>query len=412
MTIPQNGFFRTLGIEPEDSVAIARLSRATDIPTERLRFYNETSTLPSGRDLEQIQNKLGIQLTVLMLGMGCLDRRLIEALQRHAGEVHNLVASELSSLNAVPARQKPRRAFKTALGELYEGDCLDLLSNLPSDSVDLVFADPPFNLRKLYPSQISDDLREHEYLAWCEEWARECVRVLKPGGSLFIWNLPKWNAHMTGFLNHRLTFRHWIAVDIKSSLPILGRLYPSHYSLLYYCKGEKPRVFHPDRLPMEVCPKCKEDLRDYGGYKDRMNPSGVNLTDVWFDMSPVRHAKYKKRKGANELPVRLLDRVIEMASDVGDLVLDPFGGSGTTYVVCELKQRRWLGVELGPVDDILARFAAIEDDASNLEAIRRDYNALFTEETLYIRKQKGLWTSESVREEKAQERQSKFNIES
>ena len=74
--------------------------------------------------------------------------------------------------------------------------------------------------------------------------------------------------------------------------------------LLYYVKGPQARVFHPDRLPMQVCPHCAGDLRDYGGYKDKMNPRGVNLSDVWWDISPVRHAKYKRRNGANELQDR------------------------------------------------------------------------------------------------------------
>jgi site-specific DNA-methyltransferase (adenine-specific) len=96
-----------------------------------------------------------------------------------------------------------------------------------------------------------------------------------------------------------------------------------HHSLLYYCKGEKPNAFHPDRLPMEICPKCLTDLKDYGGYKDKMNPDGINLTDVWYDIPPVRHSKYKKREGANELSIRLLDRIVEMASEAGDIVLIP-----------------------------------------------------------------------------------------
>ncbi|MDD2599127.1 MAG: DNA methyltransferase [Kiritimatiellae bacterium] len=157
---------------------------------------------------------------------------------------------------------------------------------------------------------MNDNLKTQEYISWCEKWTDECVRLLKPGGSLFVWNLPKWNSYMASYLNNRLTFRHWISCDIKFSLPIQGRLYPSHYSLLYYCKGEKPTTFKPDRLQMPICPHCCGDLKDYGGYKHKMNPKGINLTDVWLDIPPVRHAKYKKRVGANELSVKLLDRVI------------------------------------------------------------------------------------------------------
>lgn len=148
---------------------------------------------------------------------------------------------------------------------------------------------------------------------------------------------------------------------------------------------------------MEICPACKADLRDYGGYKDKMNPKGVNLTDVWLDIAPVRHSKYKKRKGSNELSVKLMDRIIEMASDVNDVVLDPFGGSGTTYVVAEIKQRRWLGIELGPVEDIVSRFEEIDSEADFLKKIRHNCNCLFTEEDLNIRRKQGLWTCESVR---------------
>ena len=147
---------------------------------------------------------------------------------------------------------------------------------------------------------------------------------------------------------------------------------------------------------MEICPACKADLRDYGGYKDKMNPLGVNLTDVWMDMAPVRHSKYKKRKGSNELSVKLMDRIIQMASEEGDIIFDPFGGSGTTYVVAEIKRRRWIGVELGPVDDIINRFEEIGSEAELIERIRRNCNCLFTEQTLSARQQLGLWTCESV----------------
>jgi len=261
------------------------------------------------------------------------------------------------------------------------------MAELEAESVDLAFADPPFNLGKKYASKINDDLASHEYLEWCYRWLDEMVRVLKPGGSLFLWNLPKWNLPLGAYLAEKLTFRHWIAVDIKYTLPIQKRLYPSHYSLLYFIKGDKPAIFHPDRAPVPCCRHCGGELRDYGGYKHKMNPLGVNLSDVWTDIPPVRHAKYKKRE-ANALALKLMDRIVAMASDPGSVVLDPFGGSGTTYVAAELTGRRWIGAELDCAD-IVERFDAIDADREHLAQIHANKNTLFTARDVERRRKSG-----------------------
>lgn len=281
------------------------------------------------------------------------------------------------------------------MGRLYEADCIEMMQSLEANSVDLAFADPPFNLGKRYTSKINDALAEREYLSWCRAWLDEMIRTLRPGGSLFLWNLPKWNLPLGAHIGSKLTFRHWVAVDIKFSLPIQNRLYPSHYSLLYFIKGDRPAIFHPDRLPVPCCRHCGGELRDYGGYKDKMNPLGVNLSDVWSDIPPVRHAKYKKRDG-NELALKLMDRIVTMASDPGSLVLDPFGGSGTTYVAAELTGRRWIGSELH-CKSILERFDAIEGDKDHLANIHANKNTLFTQADLARRKKNGKPLSKDYR---------------
>lgn len=388
-------FFAALGLNSNDSVAIKQLASKTGIQVERLRHYDAKNILPSGSDLEKICLVRNITQTELMLLMGCLDRKILSAIQKYAGAIYELIKDDIQPFHSFG--KKPNLKLETGCGQLYQGDCLELMREMESESVDLVFADPPFNLNKEYPSGIDDALKTSEYLNWCEAWSEECIRLLKPGGNLLFWNLPRWNTWMSEFLNKRLTFRHWIATDIKYRLPIVGRLYPSHYSLIYYCKGERPKTFHPDRLPLETCTNCHQELRDYGGYKHKMNPKGVNLTDVWYDIPPVRHKRYKQRDGANELSIRLMDRIIEMASDEGDVVFDPFGGAGTTYVVAEMKRRKWIGIEIGPVDSILNRFNDLEEEQEYLKRIREDYNCLFTVRTLKARVEKDLWTAESVR---------------
>jgi site-specific DNA-methyltransferase (adenine-specific) len=250
--------------------------------------------------------------------------------------------------------------FVSDLGALFSGDCLEILPQIKDEVIDTVFADPPFNLGKEYGKR-SNDLRPNsEYLQWCKSWLADCVRILKPGGSLFVYNLPKWNIPLGAFLMEQgLEFRHWIAVEISACLPIPGRLHPSHYSLLYYSKG-KPKTFRRIRTPIDTCRHCGGEIKDYGGHRGAMNPNGVTLKDVWTDIPPVRHWKFKsKERKANALSTKLLDRVIETTTLPGDLVLDPFGGSGTTFAVCESKNRRWIGIEIDFCPQIVAR---IEDE--------------------------------------------------
>lgn len=395
-----NSLFDILEIDKKDKFSLKRFARSIDIPLKRLNYYQNNKKMPSGGDLEKICKTTGFTPTRIMLKLGLIDCKLKSLIEKNSDIMVDVLEGQINREKPEKSPPLPPLVYESKIGALYQGDCLELMPHIDSDSIDLVFADPPFNLNKIYPSNIDDNLKSEQYIKWCEQWAEQCIRILKPGGSIFVWNLPKWNTFMSNYLNTQLTFRHWISVDIKYSLPIRGRLYPSHYALLYYCKGEKPAKFYPDRLPMSICPHCFGDLKDYGGYKDKMNPNGINMSDVWLDIPPVRHKKYKKRNGANELSVKLLDRIIEISTDEGDTVFDPFGGSGTTYAVSEIKNRKWIGVEIGPVEDIINRFKNIEDDTENLNQIRKGINSLFTEKTLKNRIQKGLWTPESVSRKK------------
>lgn len=263
---------------------------------------------------------------------------------------------ECSPIDIIGSQVNIKPVYQTALGVLYECDCLKLLPSICDVSIDTIFADPPFNLAKEYGMKVDDDKQEQEYVRWCKQWLKECARILKPGGAIFVYNLPKWNIVIGNYLAEvGFDFRHWIAVNMKLSLPISGRLYPSHYSLLYYTKG-KPTIFRKIRTPIERCRHCGGEIKDYGGHRSAMNPNGVNLTDVWNDITPVRHWKFKSRKrSANQLSTKLLERVVQLSTREGEIVLDPFGGSGTTFDVCERLNRRWIGIEIESCDVIIER---------------------------------------------------------
>lgn len=250
----------------------------------------------------------------------------------------------------------------TGHGALFSDDCLKVLPLIRDCSIDTVFADPPFNIGKEYRKGTNDSLAEEQYIAWCKDWIRECIRVLRPGGSLFLYNLPKWNILFGEFLKQSgMEFRHWIAIELNLLLPIPKRLYPCHYSLIYYTKGPV-KTFKKIRTPIQLCRHCGKEIKDYGGYRNKMNPNGVSLKDIWTDIPPVRHDKFKHegRKGVNALSTKITDRVVQMSTLPGDTVLDPFGGSGTTFVSCERLHRNWIGIEIDYTAEIVERLVSTD----------------------------------------------------
>lgn len=251
----------------------------------------------------------------------------------------------------IPSLKLPAPYLTTANGILYEMDCLKLLSFVQDESIDCVFADPPFNLGKNYGSGFSDRFLKSEYLDWCNLWIAECSRVLKPGGSFFIYAMPEHAYKFAVIMEKTLVFRHWIALSMKGTFPRGRKLYPAHYALLYFTKG-LPKTFNHHRLPIPSCRHCGKDVKDYGGHRKYLNPAGLNLTDFWEDTSPNRHKKSKFRAGINELKLMIPERAVLVSTNPGDIVFDPFGGGGGTYEAAEMHDRLWIGSEISTADAI------------------------------------------------------------
>lgn len=256
----------------------------------------------------------------------------------------------------VPSRIKlPLKPYLTTeRGVLFNNDCLEVLRHIKDESVHCVFADPPFNLGKNYENGLSDNLEQQEYIDWTKKWLSECIRILVPGGSMFVYNIPRWLIFIGGFLFEKhMNFRHWIALTMKNTYPRGNNLYLAHYGLLYFTKG-KPRVFNKLRVPIPTCRHCGKEIKDYGGHRNKLNEAGLNLTDFWEDTSPVRHNKFKTRV-SNELKPMIPQRAVLMSTNEEDIVLDPFGGSGSTYQVSEKNNRFWIGSEVGSCEPIAER---------------------------------------------------------
>lgn len=226
---------------------------------------------------------------------------------------------------------------------IIQGDCLILLKTVPDNSIDVCFADPPFNLKKDYNSY-NDSLKIKEYLYWCELWITELVRITKPTGSIFIHNIPKWLTFYASILNTQADFKHWISWDAPTA-PMGKTLQPGHYGILFYAKKAKYLKFYEIRYPHKRTRKEGLLSKDYGGKKSMLHPFGPLVSDVWTDIHRVKHNKYRDNHPC-QLPIHLLERIILMASDENDIILDPFVGTGTTAIAAKRLGRNFIGFEL------------------------------------------------------------------
>ncbi|HBD09357.1 MAG TPA: hypothetical protein DCZ69_13960 [Syntrophobacteraceae bacterium] len=377
------GFFSALGVTDDDSVLQSLVSQ-TGIPVERLRYYNSTNTAPSGHDLDRICIVANLSPAELFLHMGILDERVLYALRLHAEKVFQIICEDLG--DPWPVEGLPKLVFSTDLGRLYQGDCLQLMPHMESDSIDVIFAQPPADLEKLFPD-LADSERQANYVMWCETWLQECIRLLKPGGSLFLANEPGLNVLVARYLNHRLVLRHWIAIETERGAAQSGHLQSSHHAVLYYCKGDRPRTFHPERLPREMCPMCKKERYGVSSRgESRRRRKGdipvIRLSDLWIDITPPTDARQKKAIIGKAPSLKLLDRILELSTDEGDTVFDPFSGTGTSLIVAEVKKRRWVGIVLEAVNEVKERFGNMTMEAALIESFRTERQLLLNWFTL------------------------------
>ena len=229
------------------------------------------------------------------------------------------------------------------VGKVHNRDCLDLMAEMPTASVSMIFADPPFNLGKKYHSY-KDNIPFKQYIRWTEKWLQECVRLLKDDGSLFLYNIPRLLVYSANLLNTVAEFRHWIAWN-SNGQPLGKTLQPAHYGILFYTKNKNSK-FYDVRAPHKTCRLCKKYLKDYGGKEHLRHPFGYQISDVWDDIHRVRHNCRRIEKHPCQLPVPLIERMLLMTTDEQDIVFDPFTGSGSAAVAAQQLGRRYIGSDI------------------------------------------------------------------
>jgi len=224
---------------------------------------------------------------------------------------------------------------------IINGDCVKELKNIEDGSIDLVLTDPPFNIGKKYNSY-NDNKTRSAYISWCQEWIIECARVLKPGGSFYLFNYPENNAYLMPVMDNYLKFKRWLTWHY----PINTGMSPtnftrSQHSILFYIKGNKPKTFNRDAIAEPY-----RNLNDKRIIQRIANGSkGKTPYDV-FQFNIVKNVSKEKVNFPCQLPIPLLKIFIKASSNEGDMVLDPFGGSFSTAAACKHLKRNSISIEL------------------------------------------------------------------
>jgi len=223
---------------------------------------------------------------------------------------------------------------------IIQADCVEWLKNQPEPFADLIFADPPFNIG--YKYDVYEDRKKYnEYHTWTEEWMRGCRDVLKPTGSFWVAIGDDYAAEvrMIG-RDLQLTLRNWVIWHYTFGQNTQRKFSRSHTHLFYFVKDPTRFTFNDKAV------RTFSDRQRV--YKDRRaNREGRVPDDVWSQF-PRICGTFDEREGWHpcQMPEMLLARIIRVCSDPGDVVLDPFAGSGTSLVAAKKLSRRCIGVEI------------------------------------------------------------------
>lgn len=234
------------------------------------------------------------------------------------------------------------------LDAITQGDCIDQMRGLPEACVDLVIADPPYNLNKDFGAWKENDQKE-AWLPWSKEWINECVRLLRPGGNLFIYGI---HHHLCWLQCHLydigLDYRRQIIWFYENGFAGYKRNLAAHYEpLLWFSKGPS-YTFHPIREPYKSTERLKHKIVK-NGKTWTPNPDGRMAGDVWnFPVLAGRRFAAERVDHPTQKPLSISRRIVKHFSNEGEIVLVPFAGSGSECVAASQLGRHFIGFELNP----------------------------------------------------------------
>ena len=216
------------------------------------------------------------------------------------------------------------------------GDCTKELKKIESNTVDLIIADPPYNVGKDYGNK-SDKQDFDEYIAFTKEWLTECHRILKKNGTIYIFIGFRYISYLYQILEKdlKMNFVNWISWHYTQGIGKTKGFSPRHDDILMFSKSASYK-FNLDeiRVPQKF-------------YRKVNNMRGANPGDVW-EVSHIHYCQKNRQEHPTQKPEALVERMVLASSSEGDMVVDPFSGSGTTLRVCQQLNRNAVGIEINP----------------------------------------------------------------
>ncbi len=216
------------------------------------------------------------------------------------------------------------------------GNACQEMRKLPDDCIDLLVADAPYNLGKDYGN--NHDLKAwHEYEIFTREWLTQAIRLLKPTGSLYVFMGVRFISRLFLILEDefKLNFNGWITWHYTQGMGRKTGFSPRHEDILCFTRTQN-FTFNLDdiRIPQKY-------------YRERNNMAGANPGDVW-QFSHVHYSNPEREEHPTQKPEALMERIIKASSNPGEVVLDPFVGSGTTCRAAKVLGRKWIGIDINP----------------------------------------------------------------
>lgn len=256
--------------------------------------------------------------------------------------------------------------------DIRQGDSLKLLKDIASGSVDLVIADPPYNLGKEY-GEGKDTFTHEEYIQFSQQWLSECKRILKNTGSLYVFAGFRYISYIYELLEqqYEMKFVNWICWHYTQGIGKTRGFSPRHDDILLFAKTDKYK-FNIDniRVPQKY-------------YRSANNMRGANPGDVW-EISHIHYCQQNRQQHPTQKPEAIVERMILASTDTDNLVVDPFCGSGTTARVCQQTERNCIGMEINPEyinminDRLTSPFLGFDSIDERMYRVPNDLNDIAT----------------------------------